>query len=96
MIAVGGGAVLDPANRRLLSESCRTVWLWLPPATAVSRIDVATRPVLDPDGPLASATGTLAARLPLYAAASTLIVNASKSNAHQVAHRIKDEMDQTF
>jgi shikimate kinase len=96
VIAVGGGAVLDAANRGLLAENCRVVWLWTPALTAVSRIDVATRPVLDPGGPLGSAERTLAARLPLYAAVSDLIVNSAGGSPLDVARRIKDEMGQAL
>ncbi len=96
VISVGGGAVLAEANRRILAGTCRVVWLWAPARTAVSRVDVATRPVLDPDGPLASAERTLAARVPLYAVVSDLIVNAAGGSPLDVARRIKDEMDQTL
>jgi shikimate dehydrogenase len=94
VISVGGGAVLDETNRRLLADHCRVVWLWAPAGTALSRVDVATRPVLDPARPLESAARTLAARLPLYAAVSDLIVNASAGSPLDIARRIKDEMDQ--
>jgi shikimate kinase len=96
VIAVGGGAVLDATNRKLLAENCRSVWLWVPARTAVSRIDVATRPVLDPGGPLGSAERTLAARLPLYAAVSDLVVNSADGSPLDVARSIKNEMDQTL
>ncbi len=96
VIAVGGGAVLDEANRRLLAEDCRVVWLWTPALTALSRIDVATRPVLDPGGPLGSAERTLAARLPLYAAVSDLIVSSAGGSPLDIARRIKDEMGQAL
>ncbi len=96
VISVGGGAVLDEANRRTLARACRTVWLWAPARTAVSRLDIPTRPVLDPAEPIASAERTLAARLPLYAAAADLIVNASGDSPLDIARRIKDEMDQAL
>jgi shikimate dehydrogenase len=96
VISVGGGAVLDAANRRLLADTCRVVWLWAPARTALSRVDVATRPVLDPGEPLASAERTLAARLPLYAAVSDLLLHAASGSPLDIARRIKDEMDQTL
>jgi shikimate dehydrogenase len=96
VIAVGGGAVLDAANRERLAENCRVVWLWAPVLTALSRIDVATRPVLDPGGPLGSAERTLAARLPLYASVSDLIVSSAGGSPLDVARRIKDEMGQAL
>ena len=96
VISVGGGAILDEENRRILSQNCRVVWLWAPAGTAVSRIEAATRPILDADRPLESAERTLAARLPLYAAVSDLIVNASGGSPLDIARRIQDEMDQAL
>jgi len=96
VISVGGGAVLDAANRKLLADTCRVVWLWAPARTALSRVDVATRPVLDPGEPLASAERTLAARMPLYAAVSDLLFYAAAGSPLDIARRIKDEMDQTL
>src|SRR5262245_12544853 len=36
-LSCGGGAVLDPANRRLLRERCDVVWLQVSPAEALRR-----------------------------------------------------------
>jgi len=96
VISVGGGAVLDEANRRLLTEHCRVVWLWASARTAVSRIDPASRPVLSSHRPAESAGQILAARIPLYAAISDIIVNSEAGDVLQVARRIKDEMDQAI
>ncbi len=95
VISVGGGAVLDEDNRRALAGSCRIIWLWAPAAAAVARIDAATRPVLERGQPLASARRILAARLPLYAAASDLVIGTSARTLRETAGRIKDELDQT-
>ncbi len=96
VIAVGGGAVLDKDNCRVLAGACHIIWLWAPAAAAVARIDAATRPVLDRDRPLASARRILAARLPLYAAASDLVIGAAARIPREIAGRVKDELDQAF
>ncbi len=96
VIAVGGGAVLDKDDRKALAGACRIIWLWAPAAAAVARIDAATRPVLDRDRPLASARRILAARLPLYAAASDLVIGAAARIPREIAGRVKDELDQAF
>ncbi|OGD12331.1 MAG: hypothetical protein A2Y86_06195 [Candidatus Aminicenantes bacterium RBG_13_62_12] len=96
VISVGGGAVLDKDNRARLAKTCRIVWLWTAARTALSRIDIAMRPVLDPDRPLESASRTLASRVPLYASVADLIVNSESGSPPEVARRIKDEMDQTI
>jgi shikimate kinase len=92
VISVGGGAVLDKSNREALARACHVVWLWAPARTALSRVEVGSRPVLDPGRPLESAERTLAARLPLYASAADLIINATVGDPPQVARRIRDEM----
>ena len=96
VIAVGGGAVLDPANRRILSGIAHVVWLWAPAGIVVARFEAATRPVLDPGDPLGSAERTLAARRPAYFAAADLIVNSTGGGPGVAARRIKDEMDQAL
>jgi len=56
VIACGGGAVLDPENRRALRASGVVVWLRAPAATLAARVgDGSTRPLLreDPAGGLA-------------------------------------------
>ena len=95
VISAGGGAVLDPDNRRVLARNCRVVWLWAAARTVLSRIDVRTRPVLDHDRPLESAEQALAARIPFYASVSDLIVSSESREPLETARRIKDEMDQT-
>ncbi|MDP9336770.1 MAG: shikimate kinase [Actinomycetota bacterium] len=55
VIACGGGAVLDPENRRALRVAGVVVWLRAPAATLLSRVgDGSTRPLLrdDPAGAL--------------------------------------------
>jgi shikimate dehydrogenase len=96
VISVGGGAILDEDNRSALAGTCRVVWLWAPARTALSRVDVRSRPVLDPDRPLESAERTLAARLPLYAAVADLIISATGGSPLEVARRVKDEMGQAL
>jgi len=55
VVACGGGAVLDPENRRALRGAGLVVWLRAPAATLARRVgDGATRPLLrnDPEGAL--------------------------------------------
>jgi shikimate kinase len=56
VIACGGGAVLDPENRRALRAAGVVIWLRAPAAILLSRVgDGSTRPLLrdDPAGALA-------------------------------------------
>jgi shikimate kinase len=96
VISVGGGAVLDKDNRAALAETCRVVWLWASVQTALSRVNLPTRPVLDTSRPLESAERTLAARLPVYAGCADLILSSESRSALDIARRIKDEMGQAL
>jgi shikimate dehydrogenase len=96
IISVGGGAVLDKDNRAALAQACRVVWLWASVQTALSRVDLPTRPVLATDRPLESAERTLSARLPVYAGCADLVLSSESRSALDIARRIKDEMGQTL
>ncbi|MHB1445592.1 MAG: shikimate kinase [Acidimicrobiales bacterium] len=66
VVSVAGGAVLDPANRRLLSRSGSVVWLRADPATLAARVGSGDgRPLLEND-PEASLVRLDAVRRPLY------------------------------
>jgi shikimate kinase len=75
VIACGGGAVLDPENRRVLRAAGVVVWLRAPAALLAARVgDGAARPLLEHD-----AAGTLARleqlREPAYEAAAHTVVD---------------------
>jgi len=75
VIAAGGGAVLDAANRRCMRDSGFVVWLQAPPAQLALRVgDARGRPLLsgDPAGTLERLT---ALRHPAYEAAAHTTVD---------------------
>ncbi len=77
VVAVAGGAVLDPANRQLIRANATAVWLRARPETLAKRVgDGAGRPLLG-DDPLAALTRLEAERRPYYAelAAHTIEVD---------------------
>lgn len=82
VIAVGGGAVLDPHNVAHLRAIARVVWLTAPPDVLWRRIcgdaeTPASRPALtDRPGP-EEVHALLAQRLPLYAAAADVSLDTS-------------------
>lgn len=83
VVAVGGGAVLDPRNRELITRACEVVWLRAATSTLAGRVDdVPGRPLLGDDAP-----GALAriepARRPLYeeVARSTIDVDSLCADA---------------
>jgi shikimate kinase len=90
VIACGGGAVLDPENRRALRNAGIVVWLRAPADTLVGRVgDGSTRPLLrdDPAGALAR-LGRL--REPAYEAAAHVDVDTDGVDIDTVAARVLD------
>lgn len=68
VIAVGGGAVLDPANRALLRRRCLLVHLAISPEVAHARVIRRThRPLLGETPTLERVRGLLAERAQAYA-----------------------------
>jgi shikimate kinase len=92
IIALGGGAVLRPANRQVMKTG-KTIWLTAQPETLWERIsaDAATaarRPNLTPHGGIAEITATLAARLPFYRECADLEIDTEGQSADEIAEEI--------
>lgn len=74
VLAVGGGAWIQPANRALIREAGVAVWLDVPLETLWARVAHRThRPLLATDDPRATLEATLAARRPVYAEADVCV-----------------------
>jgi shikimate kinase len=94
VISVGGGAVLDPANRARMAASGYVVWLRAEVATLAARIGSgATRPALG-DDPLAGVGEVDAARRPFYEQLAAQVVDVDRATPQQVADLIADAFDQ--
>lgn len=76
VVAVAGGAVLDPRNRALLARAGTVVWLRADPATTLAgRVgDGAGRPLLGDDPP-AALRRLAAERTPLYEDVADVVVD---------------------
>jgi shikimate kinase len=89
VVAVAGGAVLDPANRALLARTGPLVWLHASAEVLAGRVraGVDHRPLLgdDPEAALA-ALGEL--RRPLYEELADLVVDAATRSPSRVAEEI--------
>jgi shikimate kinase len=87
VLATGGGVVLDPANRALLAECCRCVWLDVDPETLLARIqlDGAPRPPLTELQPLAELRQQAEERREHYAGLAEFTVDASKAEIDSLA-----------
>lgn len=91
VVAVAGGAVLDPENRALLRRSGTVVWLRAAPATLARRVACVGvpdhRPLLggDRDGALVRID---AERRPLYEEVSDLVVDVDELDPPGVVERV--------
>jgi shikimate kinase len=88
VVACGGGAVLDPENRRALRAAGVVVWLRAPARTLAGRVgDGSKRPLLrdDPAGVLARLERM---REPAYEAAAHVSVDTDGVGIHAVADSV--------
>ncbi len=90
VVAVGGGAVLDAGNRRLLRDKATVAWLRAAPPTLATRVDDdGTRPLLHGvGGPEAVLTRLEAERRPLYEEVAHLAVDVDDLSPAQVVDRL--------
>ncbi len=95
VIACGGGAVLDAANRRALRDAGVVVWLQASPAELGARVgtDAAVdRPLLRRGAPAAATLERLTQlRAPAYEAAAHVTVNTDALAVDDVADRVIEE-----
>lgn len=104
VIALGGGAVMDPENVAMLGERGRFVWLQADARVLALRMGneqngVAHRPSLTGAGTLAEIEEVLAKRLPVYGTVADVIVDTAGKYpagiAAEIAWRLeKDRMDE--
>ncbi len=92
VIAVAGGAVLDPRNRRLMRERGTVVWLRAKTATLADRIGATSgvashRPLLGAD-PAGTLTELDACRRPLYEEVADAVIDVDEATPEQVADQV--------
>ncbi len=88
VVAVGGGAFLDPANRALLKEYAPVVFLDVSPESVIARLSRdASRPLLEGGDRESKVRELLAKRRPAYAEAD-IAVCTDDLTAAQVARRV--------
>lgn len=90
VIACGGGAVLDPENRRLLRASGTVVWLRAAPATLSGRVgqQPGTRPLLAGGSPAATLEELAVARADAYTDAAHSVVDTDSRDQDEVADEV--------
>jgi len=95
VVAFGGGAVLDPANRRVAREGALVVWLQAPAGELARRVTSSERhpgggrPLLTSDQPAeATLDGLAREREDAYRATAHLLVDTAGRSPGQVAREV--------
>jgi shikimate kinase len=94
VLALGGGVILRPANRALLKQIGKVVWLTAEPETIARRLaadttTAARRPNLTAAGGLDEIRRVLAQRLPLYRESSDALIDTENKLPADVAAEIQ-------
>jgi shikimate kinase len=103
VIAAGGGAVLDPENRRLLAQSCTVVWLQADPDELARRVAPhpepgdpeqghPERPLLAGGDPRETLERLTSLRAPAYEAVADAVVDTEGRSVAQVADAVLEEL----
>jgi len=98
VIAAGGGAMLDPVNRRVAGTCATVVWLRADPGELAQRIvaqyaEAGTeRPLLATTDPVASIERLTTLRTDAYAAAADVVVDTDDDSVEEVADAILEEL----
>ena len=96
VLATGGGAVLDPENRRLLSARGFVVYLHAGVDQQVARTERSeTRPLLQTGNRRETLERLFQIRDPLYREIADLVVYTDGRNARILAREIEDHLDQS-
>ncbi len=94
VLATGGGAVLLPENRRMLSERGRVVYLKTSVAQQAERVRQGrSRPLLSNVDPAVKLEELMVSRAPLYAAIADVTVTTDSRKVRIVAEDILRELD---
>lgn len=95
VLATGGGAVLDPDNRRNLSSRGYVVYLHCTPEQQYERTARdKNRPLIKTGDPLARLRQLMDERDPLYRSTADLVVTTEKRSAQSVAREIVRKLEQ--
>lgn len=89
VVALGGGAVLNPDTRARLAAH-RVVLLTVAPHIVASRVRGTQRPLLAGEDPIAEWKRIYAERLPVYQAVADLTIDTSAGHLSEVVTRIAE------
>lgn len=95
VMATGGGAVLDPENRRVMHDTGWVVYLNVPPLMLYQRTrNDRNRPLLQVEDPLARLESLHAVRDPLYRETAHFVVNGGQLLAAGIVNYLLKEFSQ--
>ncbi len=89
VVALGGGAVLSSAVRRVIACAESAVWLRAEPEVIYSRIRGSNRPSLTGSDPAAEAEEIMRQREPLYNSCAKLQVDTGETTIEETVHVIE-------
>ncbi len=93
VLATGGGAILDPANRAHLKERGTVVYLRGQPEELYLRTrHDRNRPLLQTDDPLARIRELYAQRHPLYMETADIVLDTGRQSVHCLVRRLEDDL----
>lgn len=94
VLSTGGGAVIRPANRRLLSEQAVVVYLYSTPEELFRRLRHDTqRPLLQVSDPLAKLRSLHAHRDPLYRECADFVVETGRPSVTALVNLIQMQLE---
>jgi shikimate kinase len=89
IVATGGGVVLNPDNRREMSQSGPVIWLQASPEVIASRLGERSRPLLDESSDvLVTIANLIQERQGLYAMVATHVIDTDNRDPRWVSEEI--------
>jgi shikimate kinase len=96
VLATGGGAILNPANRNLFHQFGLVIWLHADAETLFERASRSgKRPLLEVENPRSTFFHLLESRLPLYEGTADLKIDATGLSHEQTVEKILQHVDLT-
>jgi shikimate kinase len=94
ILATGGGAILDPDNRKHLGQRGKVIYLHASIDQQLARTDRDhNRPLLQTDNPRQRLNELMQAREPLYREIADLVINTDGKRVRDVVNEIMAQLD---
>lgn len=96
ILATGGGAILNPANRDLFHHLGLVIWLHADPETLFERASRSRkRPLLEVENPRSTFFSLLESRLTVYEGAADLKIDATGLSHEQTVEKVLQQIEST-